>query len=423
MKILNAYGRGRPDLVGEEDREFLLTRLRAGRRDIWEANIGAHLLALLAVHEFAPGGRVVRDGIEAVVAVRNPDGGVPFIPDYAVFFGALGGLALAETGADPLLLARIGEYLLQQQNAGGHWPYTERVTQDDVETAGAVIETLRAIDPVRYRTALDRGGAYLAGMANPDGGFPTYVSGHPSEIVMTANVVNALAPDWDTYSGILNPAVAFLLGAQQPDGTFERSWSLSEAHAIRRVLHALHRVPDGELPRFRQGIDQVRDRAEAYLHQTQNLDGGQTAGDTSDPISTVHSLSALSVLDGPETRERREQGLAHLLSRQRPDGGFTSKPDQVAPRPIPYNFPNMAGIYVLTALGDLRRHGHLPGCPPSAAAPPSSRTAAADEAWPLSPASWGSTLRTGTTTSSSARDPRDACWPTGSARTRPSTSP
>ncbi|MFI9362350.1 hypothetical protein ACIG5E_15055 [Kitasatospora sp. NPDC053057] len=64
-KILNAHGRGRPQLVPDRDRRFLVERLRAGRRGVWEANVGAHLFALLAVHEFDPGNRLIHDGIEA----------------------------------------------------------------------------------------------------------------------------------------------------------------------------------------------------------------------------------------------------------------------------------------------------------------------------------------------------------------------
>ncbi|MEV5877313.1 prenyltransferase/squalene oxidase repeat-containing protein [Streptomyces sp. NPDC052101] len=365
MKILNAHGQGRPDLARDEDREFLLARLGEGRRDIWEANISAHLMALLAVHEFAPGSQPVRDGIAAILAARNPDGGLPFIPDYTVFFGALAGLALATVDAEPLLLHRIGDYLAEQQADNGSWPFTERVRETDVEGAGAVIEVLRAVDPHRYQAPLARAADYLLAMANSDGGFPTYRQGHSSEVVMTANTVNALAPEWDRHGRVLESAVAFLLDAQKPDGTYERSWSLSEAHAIRRVLHALHRVPEQARPCFADGIAQAYARAGAYLERTQNADGGwgQRPGDDSDPISTAHTLSAAAVLGTPNWSGG---GLHYLLRQQRPDGGFTSIPDQVAPRPIPYNFPGMADLYVLTALGDLRRLGRLPDRAPAA---------------------------------------------------------
>lgn len=352
VKVLNAHGQGRPGLITDQDRAFLRDNLRNGRREVWEGNVGAHLLALLAVREFAPEDRLIADGIGALLAARNPDGGLPFIPDYTCFLGGVAAVALSCVDADPVLLRRIGDYLVLHQAEDGSWPFTERVRQTDVEGGGIVVEALRAIDPARYRDALARGAHYLAGMANPDGGFPTYRRGHPSEVVMTANAVIALAPDWDTYSRVLEPAVDYLLSAQRPDGTYERSWSLSEAHAIRRVLHALHCVPRQSRKRFQQGIDHAHSLTNGYLMGSQNPDGGwgQRAGDDSDPISTAHSLSAAAFLDAPPWHRH---GLAYLLRRQGSDGGFTSIPDQVAPRPIPYNFPGMASIFVLTALGDL----------------------------------------------------------------------
>ncbi|MBT2509807.1 hypothetical protein J7I98_28850 [Streptomyces sp. ISL-98] len=360
VKVLNAHGRGRPDLITDEDRAYLLDRLRSARRDIWEGNIGAHLLALLAVHAFAPDSQLIGDGIDAVLAARNPDAGVPFIPDYTAFLGSVAALALAKSGAERLLLTRIGDYLCLQQNDDDGWPFTERVQQTDVEGTGAVVEFLAAVDPERYGEPIDRGRRYIAAMANPDGGFPTYLRGHPTEVVMTANAVLALAPDWDRYAPVLLPAVRCLIRAQKPDGTFERSWSLSEAHAIRRVMHALRCVPerarggsDGELGGELGGeLDRAAALAEAYLSDSQNPDGGwgQQAGDESDPISTAHSLGAGAALGTPPWCRR---GTDYLLRHQRPDGGFSSKPDQVAPRPIPYDFPNLANIFVLNALGDL----------------------------------------------------------------------
>ncbi|MFD9444685.1 hypothetical protein [Streptomyces sp. NPDC060001] len=161
VKVLNAFGRERPDLITDEDRAYLLDRLRSARRDIWEGNIGAHLLALLAVHAFAPDSQLIRDGIDAVLAARNPDAGVPFIPDYTTFLGSVAALALAKSGAERLLLTRIGDYLCLQQNDDDGWPFTERVQQTDVEGTGAVVEFLAAVDPERYSEPIDRGRRYL----------------------------------------------------------------------------------------------------------------------------------------------------------------------------------------------------------------------------------------------------------------------
>ncbi|MEV3855310.1 prenyltransferase/squalene oxidase repeat-containing protein [Streptomyces sp. NPDC050095] len=351
VKILNAYGRGRPDLVSEQDREFLISQVEDGsRREVWEGHLSAHLLALHAVTRFLPGSRLVREDIDRILQHRNPDGGLPFITDMNVWLTALAGLALTRVDADPALLRRMGDYLAIHQAPDGGWSYTESVAQTDVDDTSCSAEFLSALDQSRYADELNRAGQYLTRIANQDGGFPTYRREHASEATMTANAISALAPDWDRHTPLLEPAVVFLLQAQKPDGTFERSWSSADAYAISRVLHALSRVPHRNLPRFHTGISQASTLALRYLESAQNPDGGwgHSTGDPSDPISTAHALTAsLSSGNAPW----RLSGLCYLMNQQDPDGGFTSIPDQAAPRPIPYDFPVLADIFVLNALG------------------------------------------------------------------------
>ncbi len=351
VKILNAAGRGRSDTITTQDRAFLIESLEASRREVWEGNAAAHLLALLAVHTTDPDHPLVGDGIDAILRVRAADGGIPFVTDCTLYLSSVAGLALARCHSDYHrgLLTRIGDYLADHQNPDHGWAFTERVRQNDVDSAGSVLELLHALDPDRYAHAITRGREYIAGTANADGGFPTYLRGQPSEAVMTANAVIALAPAWHQYADVLDNAVPHLLRAQKPDGTFESSWSLSEAHAIRRVVTALTHLPDHARTRRQHDIGHALHLAGSYLERTQNPDGGfgHRPGDDSDPISTAHSARAGAIL-GHLPWHRH--ALAYLLRHQHPDGGFVSKTDQVGPRPIPYDFPNLANITVLTAL-------------------------------------------------------------------------
>lgn len=364
VKILHAYGRGRPDLASEQDRQFLISQVEDGsRREVWEGHLSAHLLALHAVTRFLPGSRLVREDIDRILQHRNLDGGLPFITDMTVWLTALAGLALTRVDADPALLRRMGDYVAIHQAPDGGWSYTESVTQTDVDDTSCSAEFLSALDPSRYADELNRAGQYLTHIANDDGGFPTYRRGHASEATMTANAVSALAPDWDRHAALLEPAVDFLLQAQKPDGTFERSWSRADAYAISRVLHALSLAPQRHLARFQTAISQVSTLALRYLEGTQNPDGGwgHRSGDPSDPISTAHALIA-SLPSG--NAPWRLSGVRYLMDQQDPDGGFTSIPDQAAPRPIPYNFPVLADIFVLKALGN-PLHLHSQGTSPT----------------------------------------------------------
>ncbi|KUN15357.1 hypothetical protein AQJ11_43230 [Streptomyces corchorusii] len=291
MKILAARSLGQEP--APQDRRFLTHRLKASRREVWEGNVGAHTLALLALPQ-------------------NPDGG---------------------------------------------WAFTDRVTQGDTESTGAVLEALHAIDPTRYAPALNRGRAHLATLAGGDGGFPTYLPGQPSEAVMTANAICALAPDPARYTPLLRRATLHLLEAQQPDGTFERSWSLAQAHALRRATAALTCLPPPITAVLTERIQQALHRADTYLSSAQNPDGGgfgHQAGDASDVSSTAHALSAGTSLNRPVWSSK---ALAYLLAHQQADGGFTSRPEQVAPRPIPYAHPSHASVFALTALGEHHQGG------------------------------------------------------------------
>jgi prenyltransferase beta subunit len=353
IKILNADGRGQPEMATSRDREFLVRGLESARREVWEGNAAAHLLALLALRTLDQDNQLVADGIDAALGVRNADGGMPFLPDHTIYLGAVAGLAMARCDGDRngSLLTRIGDYLTRHQNPDNGWAFTERVWQNDVDSTGAVIEFLQAVDSDRYAEPVAWGREYLATMANPDGGFPTYLRSQPSEAVMTANAVTALAPAWHHYADLLDKAARHLLQAQKTDGTFERSWSLSEAHAIRRVVTALTCLPEHTRTPLRGDIERALRLANSYLENTQNPDGGfgQQAGDESDPISTAHSISAGTALGKPPWHRR---ALAYLLQQQHPDGGFHSKTDQVGPRPIPYDFPSLANIFALTALAE-----------------------------------------------------------------------
>ncbi|WP_317447629.1 hypothetical protein [Streptomyces collinus] len=45
--------------------------------------------------------------------------------------------------------------------------------------------------------------------------------------------------------------------------------------------------------------------------------------------------------------------MAYLLAHQQADGGYTSRPEQAALRPIPYYHPAHPAVFALTALGEL----------------------------------------------------------------------
>jgi squalene-hopene/tetraprenyl-beta-curcumene cyclase len=351
IKIINTHGTGQA--AAEQDRRFLLEQLENGSaREVWEGHLSAHLLGLLALHTFAPDSPLLTQGVHCLLDQRNADGGLPFIPHMTVYLTAFAGLALSKSSRRSAPVRRMADYLVSMQLPDGAWAYTENVRQSDIDSTCLAIECLQHVDPVGYAPAIRRGQAYLASMANPDGGFPTYLRHHPSEATMTANAIIVLQPAGATYGDVVQGAVGFLLHAQQEDGTFERSWSLSTTFAIARAAAALRRSG-------RCG-EAVLSKSMTYLHRSQNPDGGwgQMAGQASDVISSAHALSALS---HGEYSSNVQRGVAYLKKHQHSRRHLLA--DQAAPRPIPYQFPVLARIFVLNALADVAicASSHPPG--------------------------------------------------------------
>ncbi len=345
-KILHDHAHRRRD---EADQAFLTSHLAsAGPARVWQGNVLAHLIALHALRTFDPGGLLMVNGIEAVAATRHCDGGVPFVTSQDVFDTALAGIGLAAGDGPPQLISRMADWVAAQQLPDGGWGYSTDTSQTDTDDASRCIQFLHLVNPGRYRQAVENGYAYLAGMADQDGGFPTYVRGHPPEIDVTAAAIVALSSDRSRHADLIESSVRYLVGHSQDHGSYPRGWTLSESSVIHLVLDALALVPDPD-PAVRRAMRNSVHR----LCLDQNRDGGwgQTWGEPSDVLSTAQAVPAIiGRAPGPLT----DRAVRWLLAQQHDDGEFTSIPDQVGPRPLPYDFPVLASIHVLNALNAAR---------------------------------------------------------------------
>ncbi|MGW7254279.1 haloacid dehalogenase-like hydrolase [Streptomyces sp. NPDC054834] len=340
-----------PEPVAPELTARLLRLTERGQaRGVIEGNVFAHLFALLSLQRTVPDHRVIHDGVTALAKAVRDDGGMPFIISEEIFCTATAGLSLARAGADRNVLYAMADYLAAQQAGNGGWAYAQGVVQTDTDTATHTMAFLHMVDPERYRAHITVARQFLAAHLGEDGGMPTYLPGQPSEPTMTANTITALHPYRFAHATLLERTTAYLLTTQKTDGTFERSWSLSEANAMLRALNALtpahHRNPASHQGRLGPAIDSIHQR----LLVTPNSDGGwgQTPGEDSDPMSTAYTLTALASTH--RNHPTVQAGLHHLLRRQNPDGGYTSPSDQAAPRPLRYTIPVLTDIFVLLAL-------------------------------------------------------------------------
>ncbi|MFI5976269.1 FAD-binding protein [Streptomyces sp. NPDC051452] len=359
-RIIHAHACGRPHAVTDTERDRLLSLMSLSRnRVLWEASATTHLLGLHALRTFRPEAQVLDDGVLRLCLAINADGGVPFLDSQDLWLTAVAGLAF--TGEDTLapFVARMADLVAAWQAPDGGWPFATGMQQTDVDTTTRCMEFLHAADPTRHHEALQRATRYLTDIAGPDGAFPTWVRGDAPDLDMTAGAILALAPNALQHERLLTGALEFVLDAQRADGTFERSWTVSESSAILRALDALHAIPPA-CSELAARIAAATSRSVARLVKTQHLDGGfgQLPDDPSDVLSTAQAVSVLARHGDPLSAGRP---ITYLLAQQDADGGFTSPPDQVGPRPLPFDYPVLTDIHTLSAL----RSARIPAIPAS----------------------------------------------------------
>ncbi|MEU5281528.1 FAD-binding protein [Streptomyces asoensis] len=357
-RIIHAHACGRPHTVTDAERSRLVSLMSLSRgRMLWEASATTHLLGLHALRTFRPGTRILHDGVLRLCLAVNADDGVPFLDSQDLWLTAVAGLAFTREDTLRPFVARMADLVAARQAPDGGWPFATGMQQTDVDTTTRCMEFLHAAHPTRHHDVLQKATGYLTGMAGPDGGFPTWVPGDSSDLDMTAGAVLALAPDAARHKLLLAGALEFVLDAQRADGTFERSWTISESSAILRALDALHAVPPAG-PELAARIAAATARSVARLVATQHPDGGfgRLPDDPSDVLSTAQAVPVLARHGALPAAGR---AITYLLEQQDADGGFTSPPDQVGPRPLPFDYPVLTDLHTLSAL----HHARIPAVP------------------------------------------------------------
>lgn len=347
VKAILGRGAGRAP-TGADDLALLASTQRPGM--VWEGNLFIHLSVLHALVDVPGMDTVVDAGVRTALMHQREDGGLPFVTDTDTWCTVTAGLALCTAGAPRGALHRIARHLLQVQQANGGWSYTDHAQLSDTDCTTVAVEFLQHLDADAYRHPIRRGLDALIAVRGADGGFPTYGSGTPSEACMTAAAVNALSTQGQLHRHLIQAALRFLAARQMSDGSFPPGWSSSRLHTLFRAHLAVH-------PHLRQSPSDVRDISEritCLVQASQNPDGGfgQHAGAPSDAISTAYALIVLSGHFDPAPAARATR---YLLAKQRPDGGITSIPDMLGPRPFPYHVPLLTDAFTLLALGHLTR--------------------------------------------------------------------
>lgn len=346
VKVILADAVGHPERVSDEDVRQLLKTQQTPH--VWEGNVLIHLSVLHALARLPNTRSVVATGLHKVLEHQRPDGGLPFVSDTDTWCTATAGVALAAGGAPPEVLHRMAGYLACQQHPGGGWSYTERANQTDVDDTSVAVQFLQLLDGRKYREHINRGIRSLYTVIGPDGGFPTYLAGAPSEASMTAAALDALTAQWLRHKPVLTNGLRYLASQQHEDGSFPADWSSSRLHTVFRTVLTATRHP-AYAPNH---VQLMVHRSLALVRAQQNSDGGwgQQSGDPSDVISTAYGLITLCGQPDPKPAAT---AAAFLIAARQSDSGVPSPSDSIGPRPFVFTVPVLVEIFTLLALGHL----------------------------------------------------------------------
>ncbi|MFZ5556199.1 MAG: squalene--hopene cyclase [Pseudomonadota bacterium] len=319
------------------------------------------VLALRGYHEDHPLRRAAREAIDRLVADAGETAYVqPCVSP--VWDTALAALALDEEGSgrarrgarkalDWLAARQVldadGDWRAARPSlAGGGWPFQYRNDHyPDLDDTSAAAWALQRHDPVRYRHAIRRALAWIRGMQSRNGGFAAFDVDNTRRWLLeipfadhgalldppTADVsarcatLFALADPGAGRDPAYRRCIDYLLGQQEPDGSWFGRWGTNYIYGTWSAAAALEGCPD---PRARAALA----RAAQWLKSVQRADGGW--GETNDSyaepaLAGRHARSTafqtawalLALASAGEARSAEfGRGVDFLLARQRGDG-------------------------------------------------------------------------------------------------------
>ncbi len=347
--------------------EWILARQESdggwgGIQPPWVYSILAlHLLGYPLEH---PALQAAVEGLDGfLVREDTPDGPVRWLEacQSPVWDTCLAATALLDTGMsddDPMLAQAVDFLLAEEIDVRGDWTaarpdlepggwafeFANDGYPDTDDTAEVVLALHRvADDRPEVKAAVDRGIAWLLGMQSKDGGWGAFDADNTRRLVekipfsdfgavidppsadVTAHVVEMLAQCGLADHRATERGVAWLLRAQEPDGSWFGRWGANYVYGTGAVVPAL--LAAGVPKRSRPITQAVR-----WLEEHQNADGGwgedlrsyvddswRGRGEST-PSQTAWALLALLAVD-PSTAAV-ERGIAWLVDTQRADGGW-----------------------------------------------------------------------------------------------------
>jgi squalene-hopene/tetraprenyl-beta-curcumene cyclase len=373
----------------------------------WAGIIPAMLNSLLALRAlgYPSDDPAVQRGLDAVERFGVEEDDVYWVqPSISVVWDTalvMRALVDADVAPDHPALVRAGEWLLSKQILkGGDWQWRSKGEPGgwafefwndyypDVDDSAAVVMALHDVrlpDEARKRGAVLRGARWIDSMQSRPGGWGAYDVDNdkqwinrlpygdlramidPNTADLTAHVIEMhLRCGTTSDRRRIERGTRYLLDEQEPDGSWFGRWGINYLNGTSAALIALALLPPA--PERAKALD----RGIAWFVAVQNEDGGwgETARSYDDesvkargpstPSQTAWALQGLLACDDrldARAQDAVERGIAFLLDRQLPDGGW-DEPEFTGtgfPGHFYLNYNLYREHYPLSALGRYRR--------------------------------------------------------------------
>lgn len=274
--------------------------------------------------------------VEFIVDSQRPDGGWPIDRDLELFDTDLTVFAFREADSDVPAAEHVSNWLLRQQVSEtcfatgappGGWAWAQPSGWPDADDTAYTLLALAALQVPVASAALQKGAEWLAWMQHGSGSWSTFVRGsnmpfdHDCPYV-TGHAVSALQSVgyFARNPDRLDRALAYLHRIQRVDGSFPSIWFREVTAGTASVLQALCDV----------GLraSQIAVRARNALLSNQNGDGGWGGvhGEVSTAEETAWAVLALLACNESEVASVVQLGVDWLLAHQLPDGTWRPSP-------------------------------------------------------------------------------------------------
>ncbi len=285
------------------------------------------LLGLIEAREFgredADLEMAIREGDEWLQQLRTSDGGCREAINLNVFDTGLSAVSLEAIDPNEYKsqLHRAAEWLLENQNEDGGWPFSGlpggNLPSDADDTALATLALLKS-GVSKDHVAIQRSLEWLRSHQSGNGGWGTYIpgTGDVSCVSITSHVIEVCLA-MDELQEAVAKAIDWIKATISDSGYWSDLWLARNTYGTALAVVALIKTGQPDCIEVKRGI--------RWLEENQNTDGGwgeDMMGNKRQSTTEQTAWSTYALLLHDSGNSSAQKGLEYLLSHQNPDGSW-----------------------------------------------------------------------------------------------------